>query len=155
MTKKEVAQICSTIRKTTFAWKNETDDVFEQIVYMWFDCLRDEPYDMAQKALQVYLQNNTYPPTVADIYRPYKEWLENQNELRFEYNTIYFSAIAHYPGYEDTEEVRKEFDRITGKSISKATRLSDKLIAFVKDQELSEEYIPPIIDWLKGVESID
>ena len=155
MTKKEVAKICLMIRKTTHAWKNESDDEFEQVVCMWYECLKDEPYEMAQKALQEYLQTNTYPPTVADIYKPYREWQDKQKELRIEYNNIYYSSIAHYPCYEDTKEVRAEFDRITGKSVSRATRFTSILIDYVRGCEMAEEYIPPLLEWMKGMKEID
>ena len=155
MTLKEVAQICVMIRKTTFAWKNEKDDDFEEIVNAWYDCLKEEPFEMAKKAVTDYVRENNYPPTVADVYKPYKEWLENQKVLRIEYNNIYSTAISHYPCYEDTKEVRAEFDRITGKSVSKATRFTSILIDYVRGCEMAEEYIPPILEWMKGVREID
>lgn len=155
MTLKETAQICVMIRKTTFAWKNETDDEFEEVVKLWHECLKEVPFEMAKKATMVYLQNNQYPPTVADIYRPYKEWQENQKVLRVEYNNIYLSAISNYPGYEDTAELRREFDRLAGNNLGKARKLQAMISEYVKDQELADEYIPPIIEWIKGIDSID
>lgn len=155
MTKKEVAQICVMIRKTTHAWKNETDDDFEQIVCMWFECLKDVPYEMAQRSLREYLQTNTYPPTVADIYKPYKEYLEEQKQLKREYNNIYYSAISFYPCYMDSPEERAEFDRITGKSVSNATRLSNMITAYVRQKEEEKGCMPTLINWLKGVKKFE
>lgn len=155
MNKKEVAQLCTMIRKTTNAWRNESDDEFFETVNIWYGMLKDEPYEIAQQALNDYLRRNTYPPTVADIYKPYKEKLEKQDELRREYNNTYYTAISFYPCYEDTAEVRREFDRITGNSVSKAGRLQTKISEYVRGQELADEYIPPIIEWLKGIEEIE
>lgn len=155
MTKKEVAKICVNIRKATNAWRNETADDFEETIGVWYECLKDMPYDMAEKALVDYLKRNTYPPAVADIYKPYKEYLEQQKAMRLEYNNIYYTAIAHYPCYKDSPEEREEFDRITGRSLSRATKLSNKLIDYVRSCELSDEYIPPLEEWLKEIDSID
>ena len=155
MTRKEVAQICTKIRKTTNAWRNESEDEFFETVGAWYECLKDEPYDMAQDALNDYLRSNTYPPTVADIYRPYKEYMEKQKQLRIEYNNIYLSAISNYPCYEDSFAVRYEFQRITKCSVSKAAAFSARLIEFVRGREKSGEDIPPLIEWLKGMEEIE
>ncbi len=155
MTLKETAQICVMIRKTTFAWKNETDDEFEEVVKLWHECLKDVPFEMAKKATMVYLQNNQYPPTVADIYRPYKEWQENQKVLRVEYNNIYLSAISNYPCYQDSPEERAEFDRITGCSLSKATTLSNMIVDYVRRMEEEKGCMPTLINWLKRIEKIE
>ena len=155
MTLKEVAQICVMIRKTTFAWKNESADDFEEVVNAWFECLKDMPYEMARQAVTDYVRENEYPPTVADIYKPYKEWKEKQKTLAIEYGNIYLTAISYYPCYEDTKEVRAEFDRIARHSLGKAASLNTKLIDFVRSREKSGEEIPPLIDWLKGIDSIE
>ena len=155
MTLKETAQICVIIRKATNAWRNESAEDFRETVNVWYGCLKDMPYEMAQKTLQEYLQVNTYPPTVADIYRPYKQYLDEQKELRKEFNNIYLTAISYYPCYQDTAEVRKEFQRITKNSISKAAAFSTRVLSFVQGREKSGEEIPPLIEWLKGIEEIE
>lgn len=155
MTLKEVAQICVMIRKTTFAWKNETEDDFVDIVNAWYECLKDVPYEMAKKAVTDYVCKNNYPPTVADIYKPYKEHLEEQKRLRVEYNNIYLTAISNYPCYEDTAEIRKEFQRITKNSISNAAAFSNTVISFVRGREKSGEEIPPLIEWMKGIDEFE
>lgn len=155
MNKKEVAKICTMIRKATNAWRNESDDEFFETVGIWYECLKAEPYEMAQQALNDYLRSNQYPPTVADIYKPYKEYLEQQEVLRREYNNIYYAAIANYPGYKDSREERIEFDRITSKSVSKATRLSNMIVLFVRQQEKDKGEFPALEEWLKGIDSIE
>lgn len=155
MTLKEVAQICVLIRKTTFAWKNETDDEFENVIKIWHELLKDVPFDMAMKATTDYLKDSSYPPTVADIYKPYKEYLEEQKQLKREYNNIYYTAISFYPCYQDTPELKNEWNRLCGNNIPKANRLMNKIIDFVREQELADEYIPPILEWMKGLEKIE
>lgn len=155
MTLKETAQICVKIRKTTFAWRNENENEFSKTIEAWYECLKDMPYEMAMKATNDYLQSNTYPPTVADIYKPYKEHLEEQKRLRVEYNNIYLTAISNYPCYEDTAEIRKEFQRITKNSISNAAAFSNTVISFVRGREKSGEEIPPLIEWMKGIDELE
>ena len=155
MTLKEVAKICVLIRKAAFAWKNETEDEFEETVKLWFECLKDVPFEMAQKAAIEYLQNNQYPPTVADIYRPYKEWQAQQKELRLEYNLIYRNAISHYPCYMDTPDERKEFDRITGNSVSNARKLERQIEEYVREEETSHGCLPTLINYLKGLKKFE
>lgn len=155
MTLQETGELCLFIRRTTHAWAKEDSESFMSIVRDWHDCLKDVPYDMAKKSAVEYISENSFQPTIADVRKCYREYLEQQKQLRQEYNNIYSAAISHYPCYEDTKEVRAEFDRITGKSVSKATRFSSILIDYVRGCEMAEEYIPPILDWMKGVKEID
>ena len=155
MNKKEVAQICTKIRKATNTWRNESEDEFFETVGVWYECLKDEPYEMAVEALNEYLRSNTYPPTVADIYRPYKEWQAKQAELRKEYNDIYYTAISYYPCYMDSPDERKEFDRLTGNNIGKARRLSSMIASYVREKEEQHGCMPTLINWLKGIEKIE
>jgi len=155
MNKKEVATICTMIRKATNAWRNESDDEFYETIGVWYECLKDEPFEFAKKALNEYLRSNQYPPTVADIYRPYKEYLEQQEVLKREYNNIYYAAIANYPAYKDSREERIEFDRITKNSVGKATRLANKIFSFVREQEKGRCEFPSLEEWLKGIDSIE
>lgn len=155
MNKKEVAKICTMIRKATNAWRNETEDEFFETVSVWYECLKDVPFEMAQNALTEYLRSNTYPPAVADIYRPYKEYLEQQKVLRREYNEVYLSAIAFYPCYQDSREERIEFDRITENSVTKARILARQIEAFVREKETGRGEMPTLINYLKGLKKIE
>lgn len=157
MTLKEVAQICATIRKATFAWRNESEKDFAETINVWFECLKDEPFDMAMKAATEYIRENNYPPTVADVYRPYKEYKEQTKADKRESINIYYRAISNYPCYEDTADTKREYMRILGDNPTpeKAMKFERDLIAFVRDHEVSEEYIPPLIEYLKGVKQIE
>lgn len=155
MTKAQVAELMVKAKDSFQKWKEIDKAEFAQMIVTWHECLKDVPYEMAQKAMIDYIKENQYPPTIADIYEPYKKWLERQNELRIKYNNIYYKAISHYPCYQDTPEERKEFDRICGNNLNKATALSDKLIEFVKTREREKNCIPTLINWLKGIDSIE
>lgn len=155
MTLKETARICATIRNATFAWRNQNEAEFTETIKVWYECLKDEPFEMGMNAAIEYIRQNSYPPTVADVYKPYKEYKENQKALRIEYNQIYRNAISYYPCYQDSPEERAEFDRITGNNVGKATRLSNMLTAYVREKEKEKGCMPTLINWLKGVEKIE
>lgn len=155
MDKKQTAQLLMTIKTMYKRWFDGSKEEFALMIEFWHEALKDMPYEMAKKALVDFSKNSQYPPTIADIYKYQKDYLEEQKALRIEYNNIYYTAIAYYPCYEDTPEVRNEFDRITGKSVSKATRLSNTIHDYVRGCEMNEEYIPPILEWLKGMKEID
>lgn len=155
MTLKETARICATIRNATFAWRNQNEAEFTETIKVWYECLKDEPFDMGMSAVIEYIRQNSYPPTVADVYKPYKEYKENQKALRSEYNDIYYSAISHYPCYQDTQEERTEFDRITGKSVSNARKLARQIEEYVRDKEMNHGCMPVLINYLKGLKKIE
>ena len=155
MTLKEVAQICATIRKTTFAWRNENDKEFMETIKIWHECLKDVPFDMAMKATTEYLKDNSYPPTIADIYKPYKEYLEEKKEKNKRLREIYYRTIAYYPCYTDTPEMQNEWMRITGNDIGKAEQFKAQLIEYVIGCEM--QWIDPIPfeEYMKGVKQIE
>lgn len=155
MTLKEVAQICTTIRKATFAWRNESDQDFMETINVWYECLKDVPFDMAMKAATEYICENNYPPTVADIYKPYKEYLEEKKEKNKHLREIYYRTIAYYPCYTDTPEMQNEWMRITGNDIDKAERFERQLIGFVKDHEMHGIDPKPFEEYMKGVKQIE
>lgn len=157
MTLKEVAQICATIRKATYAWRNESEKDFKETVKVWYECLKDMPFDMAMKSTTAYLRDKNYPPTVADVYKPYKEYLEQKKLFKRELINIYYRAISNYPCYEDTQEAQQEYMRILGDNPSpeKAIRFERDLIDYVRDLEMNDDYTPPLIEYLKGVKQIE
>lgn len=155
MTKQETAELMVKAKDVFQKWKDIEKEEFARMILTWHEYLADVPNEIAKKAMADYVKENSYPPTIADIYKPYNEQKEQQKALLFEYNNIYYSAIAHYPGYKDSEAERKEFDRITGYNRTKATRLSNKLIDYVRSCELAGKEMPTLEEWLKGVDSID
>lgn len=155
MTKEQVAEIMVMAKDSFQKWKDIETVEFVEMITTWSLCLDDIPYEMGKKSMIDYIKDNQYPPTIADIRKPYKEYLEQQEVLRREYNNIYYAAIANYPGYKDSREERIEFDRITSKSVSKATRLSNMIVLFVRQQEKDKGEFPALEEWLKGIDSIE
>lgn len=152
---KETAQLLMSIKTTYNRWFDGDKEEFGKLIEFWHKALRDVPYEVAQKALVDFSKESQYPPTIADIYKPYKEYLEEQKQLKREYNNIYYTAISFYPCYQDTPELKNEWNRLCGNNIPKANRLMNKIIDFVREQELADEYIPPILEWMKGLEKIE
>ena len=155
MTKAEVAEIMIKAKDNFQKWRDIEKPEFAQMIVTWSEYLSDVPYEIAKNAMADYIKHNQYQPTVSDIRKPYHEYLEEQKQLKREYNNIYYTAISFYPCYQDTPELKNEWNRLCGNNIPKANRLMNKIIDFVREQELADEYIPPILEWMKGLEKIE
>ena len=155
MTKAEVAEIMVKTKDSFQKWKEIDKAEFAQMIVTWSECLEDVPYEFGRKGMIDYIKDNQYPPTIYDIRKPYKVFLEQQEVLKREYNNIYYSAIAYYPAYKDSREERIEFDRITKNSVGKAAKLSNMIVSFVREQEKGRCEFPTLEEWLKGIDSID
>lgn len=155
MTLQETGELCLFIRRTTHAWAKEDNESFKAVVKDWHYCLKDVPYEMAKKSAIEHIAKNNYQPTIADVSKGYREYLEEQKQLKREYNNIYYTAISFYPCYQDTPELKQEWNRLCGNNIPKANKLQNKIVNFVRERELADEYIPPILEWMKGLEKIE
>lgn len=155
MTIKETAMICSMIRKATFAWRNESENEFAETISIWHECLKDEPYEMARQAVAEYIRANNYPPTVADVYRPYKEYLDSKKEKNKTLREIYYRTISYFPCYKDTPEMQNEWMRITQNDIGKAERFARVLISYVHECETMGVDPMTFEEYMKGVKRIE
>lgn len=152
MTKAEVAGIMVKAKDSFQKWRDIEKAEFAQMIVTWSEYLSDVPYETAKIAMDEYIKHNQYPPTIADIRKPHYDYLEKQKQTRIDYNNIYFSAIAHYPCYEDDAETRNLFNTASKKSVSKARALGNKLIEYVRENERTGniDNIPTLKEWLKG-----
>lgn len=156
MDKKETAKLLMTIKTSYKRFFDGGKEEFIQMVEIWQEMLEDEPYEMAKQALVDFSRVSPFPPTIADIYRPYKDMLAKREVDKRESINIYYRAIANYPCYKDTADAQKEFMRILGNpDPEKAEKFERDLIKFVREREMSEEYIPPLIEYMKGVKAIE
>lgn len=155
MTKEEVVEIMLEAKDSFQRWRDIDNAEYARMCGTWYEMLNDVPYEMAKKAMVDYIKTNQYPPTIADIRKPYHEYLEEQKQLKREYNNIYYAAIANYPAYKDSREERMEFDRITKNSVGKAAKLSNMIVSFVREQEKGRCEFPTLEEWLKGIDSIE
>lgn len=148
---KETAELCLSIRQATHAWSKESDDEFEQIVRFWHKCLKDVPFDFAENALVDFLSTNKFPPTIADIKKPWLDHLDSKKEKNKRLREIYYRTIANYPCYKDTPEIQKEWMRITENDINKAARFERFLIDYVRECEFKRIDPEPFESFMKGV----
>lgn len=152
---RETANLLMLVKATYRKWFDGSKEEFARTVTSWHDILCDEPYEMAKNAFDEFSRDSVYPPTPADIYKPYKEYLEEKKEKNKRLREIYYRTIAYYPCYTDTPEMQNEWMRITGNDISKAERFERQLIGFVKDNETKGIDPKPFEEYMKGVKQIE
>lgn len=70
MTKKEFAQILAMFQN---AYKQKKFMTEEAEWNIWFDCLKDLQYYYLQKAAIMWIQNNRFPPTIAELRESYNK----------------------------------------------------------------------------------
>lgn len=155
MTLGETAKLCVLIRETTFAWKNESEEGFDEVIRNWHDCLEDVPYDMARKSAIEYIQHNQFAPKIADIYLPYQESIDNKKEKNKQLRKLYYDTISEYPCYKDTPEMQNEWMRICQNDIGKAEQFKQMLVDYVKDHDRKKIDPIPFEEYMKGVKQIE
>lgn len=157
MDKKETAKLLMAIKTSYKRWFDGSREEFAQTVEIWQKSLADEPYEMAEQALIDFSRESQYPPTISDIYRPYKEYKEKCEADKKETIDIYFRAISNYPCYKDTPDAQREYMRIIGKNPTpdKGMKFERDLIDFVRQHERERKEVPPFIEYMKGVKAIE
>lgn len=152
---RETANLLMLIKTTYRKWFDGSKEEFARTVTSWHDILGDEPYEMAKKAFDEFSRTSVYPPTPADIYKPYKEYLENVKEITKQLHNIYDRTIENYPCYKDTMEVRNEWARITGRKVENAERFERQLIDYVRGCEKQSIDPMPFEEYMKGAKQIE
>lgn len=123
MTFKEFGYIADAI-KTYFPRDNVLPT--EHAMSLWYDGLKDLPYQIVSIALKKYMQTNKFSPTIADI-REQAEQL-NQNNHKTDLNeneawTLVLKAIQR-SGYYSEEEFAK-LPKIIQRTIGSSSRLRE------------------------------
>lgn len=78
MTKKEFAQILAMFQN---AYKQKKFMTEEAEWNIWFDCLKDLQFYCLQKAAVMWIQNNKFPPTIAELRESYHNiFFEERND---------------------------------------------------------------------------
>ena len=152
---KETANFLMLVKTTYRKWFDGSKEEFARTVECWHDILSDEPYEMAKKAFDEFSRTSVYPPTPADIYKPYKEYLEGRHERNKQLRKLYYDTISYYPCYVDTPEMQNEWMRICQNDIRKAERFERMLIEYVKSCEMNGIDPKPFKEYMKGVEHIE
>ena len=142
MTLKEFIPILRTIKFAykkfeLFKEKEETD--------LWMRLLADLDAKSVSDAVDKYIMENQFPPTIADIRRLCEIEREQESKLRAEMREIFETAIGGYPG----------INRIQGNTmicwnyltaadtwderVEKAKRLESQISEYVRTAEISGE----------------
>ena len=66
MTKQEFAHLAAAMKA---AYQRNGFMADMETVAVWFELLKDIPYDKLSEAVQKYIQRETFPPTIADLRR--------------------------------------------------------------------------------------
>ena len=152
---RETTNFLLIVKATYRKWFDGSKEEFAKTVECWHDILGDEPYEMAKNAFDEFSRDSVYPPTPADIYKPYREYLESKKEKNKTLREIYYNTIDHYPCYSDTREIQNEWMRITGNDIGKAEQFKTQLIEYVRGCEMQGIDPIPFEEFMKGVKQIE
>lgn len=152
---RETANFLLIVKATYRKWFDGSKEEFAKTVECWHDILGDEPYEMAKNAFDEFSRDSVYPPTPADIYKPYKEYLEGKKEKNKRLREIYYRTISYFPCYKDTPEMQNEWMRITQNDIGKAERFERVLISYVHECETMGVEPLTFEEYMKGVKQIE
>ena len=152
---RETTNFLLIVKATYRKWFDGSKEEFAKTVECWHDSLGDEPYEMAKNAFDEFSRDSVYPPTPADIYKPYKEYLEGKKEKNKQLRKLYYDTISEYPCYKDTPEMQNEWMRICQNDIGKAEQFKQMLVDYVKDHDRKKIDPIPFEEYMKGVKQIE
>lgn len=155
MDKGEVARLIMSAKTSVNQWRGMDKVELAAMIEFWHKCLKDVPFDFAENALVDFLSTNKFPPTIADIKKPWLDHLEDKKEKSKRLREIYYNTIDHYPCYSDTREIQNEWMRITGNDIGKAEQFKAQLVEYVRGCEMQGIDPIPFEEYMKGVKQIE
>lgn len=129
----------------------EKQDTFEA----WFEMLEDLEYAGALRAVQNYVKENQYPPTIADIRQEYNRMYEAYKTLVREVKKEFGLACQYYPSV-DLDTKSEAFDVFftklkkhpQGEWIALTRRFNNSTTSFVRDCEVNHKAIPKFKDYV-------
>ena len=166
MTKEEFKPIARTLKH---AYRRE--DFFNDtaILETWLRLLEDLDADILQKAVDNYIREAKYQPTIADIRTEYAKIIKEQSEIKMRLMEIYDRTRGIYPDMHlnDDDETRKiasekalyAWERLITsencpleKQIERAMRIEEITGAYVKKVEANPaiKKIPTLEEFFKG-----
>lgn len=101
-------------------------------VAIWYELLKDIPYEHASVAVQRYASTNTWPPTPADIRKQVVDIQDDSTDWGAAWQTV-IRAIGRYGMYGESEAIAS-MDDMTRKTIR---RLGWKMICESEQKELT------------------
>lgn len=112
MTQGEVVKLFKAITLSYPAFRVPDDMAKEQVMH-WYQHLKDVPFDVAMKNLRAYIQEERFPPTIADIRRGYEE-------------------KSTVPRVDETREWLAELDRMRERAVPMPEHLREELRRIVR-----------------------
>ena len=104
MTREETKTVLAMI--ATVYPKNLLSEITDMTVNVWYELLKDLPYDVIQAATTAWLTTNRYPPTISDLRGfVFREVSSNNDTPEQEWNKIVI-AIQKY-GHTQRERARE------------------------------------------------
>lgn len=113
MTQAEIVELFKAITLSYPAFRVPDDMAKEQVLH-WHAHLKDVPFDVAMANLREYVQEERFPPTIADIRRGYTA----------EKSTV--------PGVEETRELLAELDRLRERAVPPPDHIREELSRIAK-----------------------
>lgn len=152
MTKDEFKPIANKLRKIytqdNFIADKETFDI-------WFEMLEDLETAGVAKAVDNYIKDNRYPPTVADIRHEYNRMYEAYQGLIKSVKTEFGLACQYYPNMDmDVEQEAFEIylarlkKHPQGEWMPRTRKFHKDTTDFVRDCEINHKDIPPFKDYV-------
>jgi len=120
----------------------------------WYDNLKEVDYITAKQAVRDYAKDNSFPPSIHDIYSIHKDQQELDKQLLGEINTHFRLIRSYYPYIEDDMWDRyREVCYLLGKekAYKVSSYLRNKAIDAVREMERGFGYVP-FSEWLEAAE---
>lgn len=90
--------ICSVNYKN---WPEDDPDKFEMLVTLWAKMLEDTPYELAEAAVEKYIAEAKFPPTIADIRERIADITVPQGKTAIEAWGDVLKAIRYHGSYNE------------------------------------------------------
>lgn len=125
-------------------------------ISLWDERLGSLDYDTLLKAVNNYIDKNSYQPTIADIMSEYQKIVDAKRAVKRELLEIYDRTRGIYPGSTDDNETKQAWwDLISTKPESEwvafARRVEETTNKYVTLIEQSNrETIPTITEFFRG-----
>ena len=151
MTKNEWTNLANKLKKAYVRYEkfmqNQSDVVF------WYGYLQNLEYPLAVKAVDDYIMESEFPPTIADIVKRHdEEWKERHNKRQLVLQEMECFEYKFPNGYNGKRrECEEEFARLT---LYKAAN-EDMALKYAKELRcIAEDYLSNggnmnLLDWLK------
>ena len=152
MTKNEWGTIVKQVRafypRYNFIEEKDTFDA-------WYEMLEDLEYAGALRAVQNYVKENQYPPTIADIRHEYNRMFEAYQGLIKSVKTEFGLACQYYPNMDmnvEQETFEIYLARLKkhpqGEWMPRTRKFHKDTTDFVRDCEINHKDIPQFKDYV-------